>query len=126
MLRNRKMKTMNCLKKNKELKVAENLGDFIRAQEIRIKIGKIEEQILLSECLKTKFVSLLEDEKPTRRFINLEFKKRGYHEICKLLYTNPDYIENLVDEINNLKFHATTDQEEIRNITKDHFERIYK
>ena len=74
--------------------MTENLGDFIRAQEIRIRIGKIEEQILLSECLKTNLFSLLEDEKPTRRFLNLESRKRGYHEICKLLYKNPDYIEN--------------------------------
>ena len=36
-------------KTNKELKEAENLGDLIKGQEIRLKIGKIEETISLTE-----------------------------------------------------------------------------
>ena len=31
-----------------------------------------------------------------------------------------------MDELNNPKFHATTDQEKIREITRDHFKNIYK
>ena len=39
---------------NKELSIAEDLGDFALSQELRLQIGKIEEELLLKECLKLK------------------------------------------------------------------------
>ena len=66
----------NRLKKaTDELNKAEHLGNFEKSQELQVIIGKIEEEDVQKECECLHTFALLEDEKPSKAFLNIESKK---------------------------------------------------
>ena len=65
---------------------------------------------------KQKEFTLLEDEKPSKAFLNIESRKMGYNDIDKLKIVNPEN-PNTKSE--------TTDQKVIRNHAKSFYQKIY-
>ena len=74
---------------------------------------------------KHKKFSNLEDEHPTKRFLNLENQKQGYNEISRLSSKNPNFDPNKPTDDNNPENTIITDQKDIHDITSKFFQNIY-
>jgi aspartate carbamoyltransferase regulatory subunit len=61
-----------------------------------------------------KMFTLLEDEHPTKAFLNIESRKMGYHDIVKLNIDNPKHTTSN----EQLEKVGTTNQEEIKKARK--------
>ena len=73
---------------NSKLCKAENEDDLLEANFLRGKIKKIEDEFVLKEWEKRKEFTLLQDEKPSKAFLNIESRKMGYNDIDKLNIVN--------------------------------------
>ena len=58
----------------------------------------------------------MEDEKPTKAFLNMKSRKMGYNEIAKLKINDPNNQTNKTE---------TTNQQEIREATKSFYQKFY-
>ena len=65
--------------------------------------------------------TIIEDECPTKAFLNIENRKQEYHKIVKLKINYPDYNEDKPNV--TLKVIETTDQELIRKATKGYLQK---
>ena len=92
---------------------------------IQEKIKVLEEEILIEEWKKCKKFSNLEDEHPTKRFLNLENQKQGYNEISRLTKPNPKYDPNKPKNDDNQENITITDQKDIHDHTSKFFQTIY-
>ena len=92
---------------------------------IQERIKVLEEEVLLEDWKKCKKFASLEDECPSKRFLNLENKKQGYNEISRLTKPNPKYDPNKPKSNNNQELITITDQNEIRDHTSKFFQGIY-
>ena len=75
------------------------------------KILRLENQIQLlvgedlTKALQNRKNSLiLEDERPSKSFLNLENAKRGYNEVMLIKKENPEYNPNLPDRNENARY----------------------
>ena len=56
---------------------------------------------------------LLEDERPTKTFLNIESSKQGYSEITRLRIKNPNFDENKQEDATNKPFFEITNSNQI-------------
>ena len=68
-------------------------GEDILKIEARMK--ELEEEDIARALKLRKNFSILEDERPSKAFLNLENAKRGYNEVILLNKANPEYNPNL-------------------------------
>merc|ERR1711864_47265 len=101
---------------NLKLCKAENEDDLLDANSLREKIKKIEDDFVLKEWEKRKEFTLLQDEKTSKAFLNIESRKMGYNDIDKLNLENPIRPEEKAE---------TTDQNKIRSYVKSFYQKIY-
>merc|ERR1712055_885965 len=73
----------------KDLNEAESENDSTNVKIFRDKIKQLEEMFIEEECAKRKTYTILEDEHPSKTFLNIESRKQGYNEIDKLVIKNP-------------------------------------
>ena len=59
-----------------ELNLAEHQGNFEKSQELQVVVGKLEEEDLQKECERLRTFALLEDERPSKTFLNINSKKK--------------------------------------------------
>ena len=71
----------------KDLTEAEGINDSNNAKILREKIKLLEEKFIEEECAKRKTYTILEDERPSQRFLNIESRKQGYNEVTSWCYT---------------------------------------
>ena len=71
-----------------------------------------EEDIARALKLRKNF-KILEDERPSKAFLNLENAKRGYNEVILLNKANPEFNPNLEENAANPKLIPITDREGI-------------
>ena len=69
---------------------------------------------------------ILEDERPSKAFLNLENAKRGYNEVILLNKANPEFNPNLEENAANPKLIPITDREGISQEFHQAFTQIYK
>ena len=69
---------------------------------------------------------LLEDERPTRTFLNIESSKQGYSEITRLRIKNPSFDENKQEDATNIPFFEITNSKQINIELHTTFQDIYK
>ena len=81
----------------------------MRANFYKDKIQQFEEEFIQKEWEKQKEFTLLEDEKPSKAFLNIESRKMGYNDIDKLKIVNPENPNTKTE---------TTDQKVIRDHAK--------
>ena len=74
---------------------------------------------------KHKKFSNLEDERPTKRFLNLKNKKQGYNRISRLTKPNTKYDANKPNNDTNPENITITDQKDIHDHTSKFFQTIY-
>ena len=122
----RVLKLEYCKKKNKIKKTtikqltkglaeAEAKEDNDKVEKTRNQIKKFEDDFLQQEWDKRKNFTFLEDERPTKNFLNIESKKMGYNEINKLK----------IKQKNSKEKKEISSQEEIRKETQKFFQTIY-
>ena len=86
----------------------------------------LEEEDIAKALKLRKNFSILEDERPSKTFLNLENTKRGYNEVILLNKSNPDYNPNLEESAMNPKLIPVTDREGISEEFHQAFIQIYK
>ena len=69
--------------------------------------------------------NLLENERPSRSFLNMENSRSGYSEITKLRIPNPNYNELLPENANNMSHFTITDNDLIRYNMTEAFQKIF-
>ena len=69
--------------------------------------------------------TLLEDERPSKNFLNLESCKGGYNEITILKVPNPNFNPALEESGLNNKFHELSKQTSIRDEVTERFQSYY-
>ena len=94
---------------------------FFKARE---ELRKLEETELLEQAQKLAAFKLLNDELPTKAFINLESKKMGYHEIIKLCVPDPTK-PNPKEPDKKQETVTITDPEELRDTMKSFYQEIF-
>ena len=93
-------------------------------------ILRVEEQIqlLVDEDLtkalqNRKNFRILEDERPSKAFLNLENAKRGYNEVMLIKKENAEFNPNLPERQNNLKHVEIKDRQGINDEFHRHFKK---
>ena len=69
---------------------------------------------------------LLDDERPTKTFLNIESSKKGYSEITRLRIKNPNYNPDRREDATNKPYFEITDSKQIRTELHTTFQDIYK
>ena len=69
---------------------------------------------------------LLDDERPTKTFLNLECSKQGYSEITRLRIKNPNFDNNKLEDATNKPFYEITNSKQINTELHATFQEIYK
>ena len=95
------------------------------------RILRLEEQIQLlvdedlAQALQNrKNFRILEDERPSKPFLNLENAKRGYYEVMLIKKENIDYNPNLPESDENSKYTEVTDRQGINKEFHKAFHKI--
>ena len=86
----------------------------------------IEEEDLKDKLVKKDNFNLLDNEKPTKAFMNMESAKSGYSEITKLTVKNPTFNQDNPVTPLNPKTYTITDGDLIREKMKSTFQDIFK
>merc|ERR1712198_590053 len=68
---------------------------------------------------------ILEDERPTKSFLNLENAKRGYNEVMLIKKENTDFNPSLPESQDNLKHVEVKDRQGINDEFHRAFQKIY-
>ena len=121
---------------NNENKLKEELQELIsndindeNMEQISITQAKLQqlETKKLYDILSTKKnYQLLNDERPTKTFLNIESSKGGYSEITRLRIKNPNFDINKKEDATNKPFFEITDTTQIRTELHTAFQDIYK
>ena len=69
--------------------------------------------------------SILEDERPTKSFLNLENAKRGYNEVTLVKKENTEFNPNLPESHDNAKHNDIRDRQGINDEINRAFQKIY-
>ena len=69
--------------------------------------------------------NLLENERPSRSFLNMENSRSGYSEITKLRIPNPNYDKLIPESPNNMSHFTITNQDLIRYNMTDAFQNVF-
>ena len=89
-------------------------------------IKDIETKKLYDALLKKHNYTLLDDERPTKTFLNLENSKGGYSEITRLRIKNPKFNPDKHEDATNKSHFEITDSTQIRTELHNTFQEIYK
>ena len=93
----------NQLKEELQTLITEDMGDENLEQILvtQQKLKDLETKKIYDVLSKSKNYKLLDDERPTKTFLNLESSKAGYSEITKLRIKNPHFNELLQENATN-------------------------
>ena len=69
--------------------------------------------------------SILEDERPSKAFLNLENAKKGYSEVILLNKSNPNFDPSMAESDENLQLMPITDRQGINDEFHQAFQKIY-
>ena len=83
----------------------ENENNIEQITRTQIKIKELETKKLYDILSTKKNYTLLEDERPTKTFLNLENSKASYSEITSLRFENPKFNANENEDATNKKFY---------------------
>ena len=120
--------TENKLKEKLQELISEDINDE-NMEQITITQAKLEqlETKKLFDILSTKKnYQLLNDERPTKTFLNIESSKEGYSEITRLRIKNPNFNIDKQEDATNKPFFEITDTKQIRRELHTAFQDIYK
>ena len=90
------------------------------------KLKSLETKKLFDILSTKKNYLLLEDERPTKTFLNLESSKGGYSDITRLKIKNPNFNPDKELDATNKLFYELTNSKQIRTELHTAFQDIYK
>ena len=120
--------TENVLKDELQTLISDDINDE-NMDQITITQAKLKdlETKKLYDVLSTKKnYLLLDDERPTKTFLNLENSKAGYSEITRLRIKNPTFDISKREDATNKPYFELTDTTQIRTELHSAFQDIYK
>ena len=97
----------------------------IMIHKIEAKLETHETKLLYDTLSKKTNFNLLENERPSHSFLNMENSKSGYSEITKLRIPNPNYNNLLPNTAQNIPFFTITDGDLIRYNMTEAFQTIF-
>ena len=100
-----------------------NIEQITSTQE---KLKEFEMKKLFDILSTKKNFLLLEDERPTKTFLNIENSKEGYSEITRLRIKNPYFNPDRRENATNKPFFEITDTKQIRTELHSAFQDIYQ
>ena len=101
----------------------ENMGQIYTVES---QLRDLETKKLYDILSKKHNYTLLNDERPTKTFLNLENSKGGYSEITRLRIKNPKFNPNMREDATNIPYFEITDSTQIRRELHNEFQNIYK
>ena len=104
----------------------ENDENIEKILKMEAKIEEYETKKLFDILSTHQNYTLLEDERPTKTFLNLENSKGGYSEISCLRIKNPSFNHDKPVNATNKPYYEITDSSQIRNELHTAFQDIYK
>ena len=84
----------------------ENIEHILETEH---QIKELETKKIYDALSKKKDYMLLQDERPTKTFLNLENSKAGYSEVTKLRIRNPHFNETLPENVTNKRYYEITE-----------------
>ena len=103
----------------------DTLENEIAINDITTQLEVINNEKLKSSLQKKAAFNLLDNEKPTKAFLNMENAKGGYSEITKLNILNPNFNKELPESLANIKYFPITNGELIREEARHSFQKIF-
>ena len=100
----------------------ENIEHILETEH---QIKELETKKIYDALSKKKDYMLLQDERPTKTFLNLENSKAGYSEVTKLRIRNPHFNETLPENATNKRYYEITEPHQIRTEMHATFQHIY-
>ena len=82
--------------------------------ETQQQLDTLETKLIYNTLSKKTNFNLLENERPSRSFLNMENSKMGYSEITKLLIPNPHYNNQLPQAADNMTHFTITNNDLVR------------
>ena len=101
---------------------ADSVGQIRTIEE---KLAQVEQEFLEKELKFKENFTLLEDEKPSKHFLNLESTKGGYNEINTLREINTTYDPNREEGLDNIKYNVYNSQSVILDKVSEKFQTFY-
>ena len=116
------------LKKDLQVLICEDITNENTQQIIttQAKLKDLETKKLYDALSTKKNYLLLEDERPTKTFLNLESSKEGYSEITRFRIKNPNFNPQKEENATNKPFYELTDTKQISTEIHTTFQDIYK
>ena len=116
------------IKEELQTLISEDINDENLAQitATQAKLKEFETKKLFDILSTKKNFLLLEDEQPTKTFLNLENSKAGYSEITCLRIKNPNFNTDKKEDATNKQYFEITDTKQIRTELHTTFQDIYK
>ena len=93
--------------------------------ELEQSLQSLENQYIREDLEKKASFTLLEDERPSKAFLNMESRKAGYSEVTRMKIPNAKYNKDIRESPTNKKYNETTSQTEIRDHMRGSFQSIY-
>ena len=84
----------------------------------------VDEDVMLA-LKNRKSYNILEDERPSKAFLNLENAKKGYNEVILLNKVNPNYDPNKAESEENSRLMPITGHQGINDEFHQAFQKIY-
>ena len=97
----------------------------VAIEDITTQLEAINNQKLQATLEKKAAFNLLENEKPTKAFLNMENAKGGYSEITKLNIPNPNFDKDVAESLMNIKYFPITNGDAIREEARHSFQKIF-
>ena len=104
----------------------ENYENIENIALTQAKLKEFETKKLFDILSTKKNYLLLDDERPTKTFLNLESSKGGYSDITRLRIKNPNLSPNKQQDATNKQFYELTNTTQIRREIHTAFQDIYK
>ena len=104
----------------------DNVKNNIAIHDKTVELETIEEEDRKGKLIKKENFNLLDNEKPTKAFMNMENAKSGYSEITKLTVPNPTFNPEIPKTPNKSKTFAITNGDLIIQKMKSTFQEIFK
>merc|ERR1711872_1147534 len=93
--------------------------------KIEAKMKDLEEEDIARALKLRKNFKILEDERPSKAFLNLENAKRGYNEVILLNKSNPNFDPTKEENDGNPRLMPITDRQGINDEFHQAFQKIY-
>ena len=106
-------------------RVMDEGGNSEEILDIESQIRELVDEDVMSALKNRKNYSILEDERPSKAFLNLENAKKGYNEVILLNKDNPNYDPTKAESNENPRLVAINDRQGINDETHQAFQKIY-